>query len=154
MEMEKTYSQKIAGVFEVLSYILMIPAAFGLFYGLLMLLTGLKRGVAAETLLGLTPFVLAAVGVTLLVGYHKHARGRLAPNRVFALWMATAVFNLLLALPWLFGFVSVILSAVSRSRANAGANVVFFTGSVVYVYGAIIYYALKAYASEKPGKLR
>lgn len=145
---EKNYSQKVAGAFEVVSLLLLLPAAVGLFYGFLLILVGVKSGAAATVLIGLIPFAAAGVGVTLLVGYHQHARGRLAEKRVSALWTATVVFNFLLALPWLFGFISFILSSVGAPRAGFGREAIYLSGAVLYVYGALIYYAQKAAASE------
>jgi hypothetical protein len=153
-KMEKTYSQKVAAAFEVVSYGLMIPAAIGLLYAGILILMGLKnRGDAGAVLWGLVPFILTGIGISLLIGYRRHARGRLARKHIFTLWAATAVFNSLLGLPWLFSLLWSILR-VGQSFGRDSSDFAYLSAAVVYIYGTIIYYALKAYASEKPATLR
>src|SRR5215213_2222935 len=99
--MENTYSQKVAGVFELICYILLIPTFLSLIYPAIAVIGGLFSGHAGSFLFGLIPFGIAGVGVVLLVGYHKHVDDRLDEKHISTLWIATAVYNLLLLLPCL-----------------------------------------------------
>lgn len=87
---EKTVSQKIARVFEIADYILLVPSTLGL---------------AASLILGggaIAVFTIYVGGVVLLVGYFKHSRGKLSAGGVRALWIGTILFNGLFLAPSLY----------------------------------------------------
>ena len=84
---EKTVSQKIARVFEIVDYILLVPSLAGLFFGLMML------GSGDAGIFGLGIFVVFTIGIILLVGYFKHSRGTLSKAKTRNLWIGTIVFN-------------------------------------------------------------
>ncbi|CAN5588591.1 hypothetical protein BH20ACI4_BH20ACI4_25390 [soil metagenome] len=93
---EKTVSQKIARVFEIVDYFLLVPSLAGLFFGIAML------GDKNSFLFGLAICVVFIIGTVLLVGYFKHSRGRLSEKATAALWIGTILFNALFLLPTLF----------------------------------------------------
>ena len=93
---EKTVSQKIARVFEIVDYILLVPSLAGLFFGLMML------GSGDAGIFGLGIFVVFTIGIILLVGYFKHSRGTLSKAKTRNLWIGTIVFNGIFLLPSLY----------------------------------------------------
>lgn len=93
---EKTVSQKIARVFEIVDYVLLIPSLGGLLLGMMMLISGEAAGI------GLGILAVFTIGTILLVGYFKHSRGRLSEKSTVALWLGTIVFNGLFLLPSLY----------------------------------------------------
>lgn len=94
--LEKTVSQKIARVFEIVDYFLLVPSLAGLLFGIAMLSD--KNSLP----LGLAICTVFTIGTTLLVGYFKHSRGRLSEKSTVALWIGTILFNALFLLPTLF----------------------------------------------------
>jgi hypothetical protein len=143
--MEKTYVQKVARVFEAICYVLLIPAVFGFFYALLLIIFGFGAGEPYVVLCGLLPLVVTGVGIVLLVGYFKRSRDRLDEKYIAALWIGTIVYNFLLLLPWVF----VALSYVRSPSFADGLTVLYVATAVIFGYAAIIYFAFKAYSLEK-----
>lgn len=143
--MEKTYSQKVARVFEVISYVLLVPAFFGFFYAVLLIIFGLGAGDAYVFFCGLVPVMVAAAGIMLLVGYFKRSRDRLDEKYISALWIGTMVYNFLLLLPWIL----VALYHVKSSTFEDGLSVLYMATALIFGYAAAIYFAFKAYSFEK-----
>lgn len=135
--MEKTYSQKVAGVFEIVDYILLLPAILGV-----LLATLIFSGIT------LIVYGIFVGGVILLVGYRRHARGTLSPDNLSALWIGTAVYNFVLLLPCLI-FASKMLQ--NGASGKMGFSFLFVLG-VVFGYLAAIIAAVKAYIFEKRRK--
>lgn len=135
--MEKTYSQKIARVFEIVDYILLLPSILGVFLATLIfsIVTFLVYGI----------FI---AGVILLVGYRRHARGNLSPENLTALWIGTAVYNFILLLPCLIFASKMLQNGVS---GEMGFSFLFVLG-IVFGYLAAIVGAVKAYQFEKRRK--
>lgn len=94
--MEKTYSQKIARVFEIICYVLLAPTILSLIYPVFFIIGGALEGNAAMVFIGFIPFLIVAPGIALLVGYFKHSRGRLKEKNIPALWLETAIYNFIL----------------------------------------------------------
>lgn len=92
----RTFSQKIARVFEIVDYFLLVPSLAGLLFGVAML--GDKNSFP----FGLAICAVFTIGTTLLVGYFKHSRGRLSEKSTVALWIGTIFFNALFLLPVIF----------------------------------------------------
>ena len=95
MNAKKSLSQKIARVFEIVNYILLIPTSFieifVLFYGAQLLFSA-----GLTVLLFFIPTTLAyGFGGLLLYGYFKHWRGEISQVYAVWLWIGTIVFNLL-----------------------------------------------------------
>lgn len=93
---EKSVSQKIARVFEIVDYFLLVPSLGGLLFGLMMVAN------PDSALYGLAICAVFTVGTILLVGYFKHSRGRLSEKATVALWVGTIIFNGLFLLPSLY----------------------------------------------------
>jgi hypothetical protein len=85
------YSQKAARVFEIVDYILLIPAALGVLVASLM--------VFSVPLFTLVIWTIAGFGVALLIGYCRHSRGRLSERKVSMLWFGTIFYN---SIPMMF----------------------------------------------------
>lgn len=151
--MEKTYSQKIAGVFEIICYVLLVPTFLSLIYPIFFIIGGAFAGSAKMVSLGFIPFLIVAPGLVLLVGYFKHARGRLDEKYSSALWLTTAVYNFLLFLPWLY-YGSVLLQERSFQgyQGNEPLLGFLFILGMVFGYLAAITFSLKAYSFEKRRK--
>jgi hypothetical protein len=82
---KKPYSQKIAGVFEIVNYLLApIPLAFG---GLLLFF------VPWMFLLVLMIWIFCAPGLWLAALYFKHSRGELDEEKILGMWLGTIAFN-------------------------------------------------------------
>lgn len=96
---EKTISQKIARVFEIVDYVLLVPALAGLFFGVAMFSD------KSSLPFGLAICAVFTIGTLLLVGYFKHSRGRLSEKKTIALWVGTIAFNALFLLPALYSAV-------------------------------------------------
>ena len=79
--MENTYSQRVAGAFEIVDYVLLIPAAIGAFVGLL--------AIAWSPLFTLLMYTVLIIGIVLLVGYFKHSR-----NTLDSKYIASAILGL------------------------------------------------------------
>jgi hypothetical protein len=151
--MEKTYSQKVSRVFEIICYLLLIPTFVSLIYPFIMFVSGLTSGQGELALIGLLPFAIVGVGIALLIGYYKHSRGFLEEKKVPALWMTTAIYNLLLLLPWLGGAASV-LQKPNYYRHEAAGIPAEFLYLLVPIFGYIfaIVFAMKAYSFERRQK--
>ena len=135
--MEKTYSQKIARVFEIVDYILLLPA-----------IPGVLLATLAFSALTFIVYGVFIVGVLLLVGYRRHARGALGPENFSMLWIATAVYNFILLLPCL-----IYASQMLQTGASQEMGFFFFCVlGVVFGYLAAIIGALKAYSFERRRK--
>lgn len=133
----KTYSQKIARVFEIADYILLVPGILGVllatlfFNGITLIVYGIFIG-----------------GILLLIGYRRHWRGDLDPENLTKLWSGTAVYNSILLLPWLFG-----ASNMFQKGLSSDYGLFFlFVLAVVFGYLAAIVSAVKAYQFEKRRK--
>ena len=150
--MEKTYSQKVARVFEIICCILLIPTCFGLIYPVFFIIGGLMGGNTEVFLYGLLPFIIVGVGVVLLVGYFKHSRGRLDEKYISTLWMGTAVYNFLLLLPFLYAVADGLQSGKDFIR-DGNLTTLFIVLSIISGYISAIIFALKARAFENRKKL-
>lgn len=89
----KTFSQKAARVFEIVDYVLLVPSAVGLLFGLVMLFN------ITSFFYGLAICAVFTIGTLLLIGYFKHSRGTLDEEKIFPLWGGTLVYNVLPLLP-------------------------------------------------------
>jgi hypothetical protein len=140
--MERTYSQKVARTFEVADYILLLPASFGALLATL--------AFSAFTLLVYAFFI---VGVVLLVGYFKHSRGRLGAEYVSALWIGTAIYNLILLLPCLFWAAMILQEGIFRNSDGGAGMMAFMIGlAIIGGYLTAVLLAVKAYSFEKRKK--
>ena len=142
--MENTYSQRVAGAFEIVDYILLIPAAIGAFVGLL--------AIAWSPLFTLLIYTVLAVGITLLVGYFKHSRNTLDPKYVSALWLTSAVFNFLLLLPALF-YVAGMYQNLTFEKLLDSKMEFLIPLAIVFGYITAIILSLKAYSLDKYRKI-
>lgn len=120
-----TNSQKIARFFEIVNYFMLVPAAFGIFCSFLLI----------KELPWFTAIILgvSAVGMTLLVGYFKHSRGRLAESKVKALWIGTIAYNALFLLPMTYIVLSMAISeGIGLSRNFSEPS--FLLGAAIFVW--------------------
>jgi hypothetical protein len=104
--MQRSHSEFIARIFEIADYILLIPTTFIVIfwlipiflYGGLLSLAAIISGQAI--LIGVLFFVsyLALIGFAvlrsrLLIGYHRHSRGKLNQNQIDKLLLKTICYN-------------------------------------------------------------
>jgi hypothetical protein len=124
-----TNSQKAARGFEIVGYVMLIPAIFGL--------------IAASFFITEAPWftlliwAFAGYGVALLVKYYNHSRGRLPENKIAGMWIGTIVYNLVLLLPTLyFMAASFSFERTFSTRPNdiIGLSIVFWW--IIAVVGA------------------
>ncbi len=132
--MEKTYSQRIARVFEIVDYFLLLPAGVGALVGL--------AAIASSPVFSLLMFAILTVGLILLVGYYKHSRGTLNEKYISALWITTAVYNFILFLPWLY-----FASRVIDEEDGKKSFVVLVLFVLSYIFAIVS--SIKAYSFEK-----
>ena len=90
----KTATQKVARLFEVVDYLLIIPSTLAFLYGMFAALAGARSG-RREILVWAGGLMLAyTLGCYLFLGFFRHARGRQVWGGPVALWGLTALFNL------------------------------------------------------------
>ena len=147
---QKTYSQKVARIFEIVDYILLAPAGIGALVGMALLLSG-------QIPYAFLLFVFLAIGIILLVGYFKHSRGRLDEESVGMLWLTTVIYNSLLLLPFLFWAASILQGDGLRGyegRLDGGklAGFLILLGIISGYLSAIIL-AIRAFSFEKRKKI-
>lgn len=110
--MEKSYSEKLARVFEIVGYVLLIPIIFkGILWIIPLFIYGGILSFAA--LFSRKHFIYGAIffavyfvmlgififGIRLLVGYFRHSRKRLEKKKVDKLWVKTIIFNAIFFFP-------------------------------------------------------
>jgi hypothetical protein len=95
----KTFSQKIARVFEVVGYLFLVPAILSLIYPFLVAVASLFTLQIHFLMMSLIPFLIFGLGLALLVGYFKHSRGTLSEEKIIPLWFGTFFYNALPLLP-------------------------------------------------------
>lgn len=112
--MKQTYSEKLARLFEVVDYLLLIPLLYiGILYFIpYFLFAGLFAFAylfSKDYIFGVTFFAICfavfaifAFGIRLMMGYSKHSRGRLNKNKVDKLWISTICFNAIFFFPSLY----------------------------------------------------
>ncbi|MBK8148801.1 MAG: hypothetical protein IPK58_11485 [Acidobacteria bacterium] len=93
------FSQKAARVFEIASFLMLVPASLGLLLAAIIFFISILSGTPALLLFAIVPFALAGLGTLLLIGYHKHALGILDDRKRLPLWAGSFVFNLMPLLP-------------------------------------------------------
>lgn len=139
---EKTLSQKIARGLEITDYFLLIPAAFGVFWATICIF--------AAPLFTLIIWLIAAIGVILMVGYFKHSRSRLNEKYLFLVWGGTVLYNFLLSIPFLY-YTFILLKEPSMNGlkidANLKATVILIICSTFYL--VIVTLAAVAYKSAR-----
>jgi hypothetical protein len=142
---ERTYSQKIARVFEIVDYFLLFPAGIGALFGLSMIQT--------DPLYSVLLYGFLTVGIILLIGYFKHSRGTLDDSHFSALWITSAVYNFILFLPALYLASNLLQKNGLRDYEGrfSGGRIFFFliVVTVVFSYVAAITSSIKAYSFEK-----
>jgi hypothetical protein len=147
--MEKTYSQKVARIFEIIDYLMLLPAAVGALFGLALL--------GANPLYTLLLYTFLLIGLVLLVGYFKHSRGRLDEKYFSGLWLTTAGYNFVLLLPSLYWASMLLQTKGSFTDYDGGTNggtIIFFLIllGIVFSYLAAIVFSVKAYSFERRKK--
>lgn len=108
---QKTFSQKVARIFEIVGYVMLLPAVISLIYPLMALVASIADFRPEVVLFGSIPLILFGLGVVLLVGYIKHSRGSLDERKIVPLWGGTFFFNCLFLIPAVYS----ILTLTDRS---------------------------------------
>jgi hypothetical protein len=143
--MEKTYSQKVARVFEIIDYFMLLPAAIGFLFGLAL--------IASNPLYTMLLYAFLISGIILLVGYFKHSRGRLDEKYFSALWLTTAGYNLVLLLPSLYSASTLLQTESFKGYEGNSALISFlFLLGLVFSYLGAIVFSIKAFSFERRKK--
>jgi hypothetical protein len=114
--MDKTYSQKIALAFSIISSILLIPATFGLFFSMIFIIIGIQAlslGQEANFATFIFPSVILAIyilGVYLFVYHIKHYRGTVNSNKMNKIWIMTAIYNGIFSVSPIFTLIGLIVN--------------------------------------------
>jgi hypothetical protein len=91
---DMSFSQSLARVFEIIDFVLLLPATYGLVLSLAFI-----AFVPWLTLIIMGWFTL---GCFLLRGFFRHSRGRLDDSQVKRLWLATMGYNMVdLIIMWM-----------------------------------------------------
>jgi hypothetical protein len=144
--MGKTYSQKVAGAFEIVDYFLLLPTGLGALMATFLL--------AQSPMFALTIYAVIILGIVLLVGYFKHSRNTLDSKYISALWMTTAVYNFVFLLPTLYWVATMYQDIKYENLSNGGAVTFFLIClSAVFAYITAIILSLKAFSIERYKKL-
>jgi hypothetical protein len=110
--MNKTYSENIARLFEIVNYFLLLPIIICcifwviplLIYGGILSFAALfsRKHFIFGVLFFLIYFILFALlifGFTLMIGYFRHSRGKLNSGEVDKLWIKTLCYNAIFFFP-------------------------------------------------------
>jgi hypothetical protein len=153
--MNKTFSQKIARIFEIVGYLWLIPSIYMLFFALVLMLYSiafLANGSVVGLvgiLIGVIPFVIFGFGVFLLRKYYKHSRGLLDEEEILPLWFITLIFNLVFLLPAIYFYsVSPPVDFLDIDAAQYGTLLIgiltpFWWAAAVVLSGAAIVSEIK-----------
>ncbi len=79
---KKTYSQKIARIFIIIGFIMLIPPILKMIDSL----------VLNSDFVGPIYFFIVIFGLVLFAGYISHSRGDMKPDTVLWLWLGTIIF--------------------------------------------------------------
>ncbi len=121
--MNKTYSQKIALAFSIVSSILLIPALFGLALSVYIWVLGIYVLIAGSfgglVVIGIATLISISFGfgIYLLALYIGHYNGKLDKNRINRMWIKSAIFNGICSVISIFGFGHLIQNSFS-SKSN------------------------------------
>lgn len=94
----RNFSQKVARFFEIVDYVLLLPATLGFLYSLMLFPVG--------------PLIIGgwyALGCLLLRGFRLHSRGRMSNTDAARLWGFTLGYNLIELL---------VLAVITRGEIN------------------------------------
>lgn len=145
---QKTYSQKVARVFEIIDYFMLLPAAIGFLFGFAF--------IASNPLYTLLLYSFLIIGIVLLVGYFKHSRGNLDEKYFSALWLTTAGYNLVLLLPVLYWTSTLLQTGDFKGYDGRidGGMIIFFLIllGTVFSYLSAIVFSIKAFSFERRKK--
>jgi hypothetical protein len=142
---QKTYSQKVARVFEIIDYFMLFPAGIGVLVGFALFYS--------NPLYTLLLYAFLTFGIFLLAGYFKHSRGTLDEKYFSALWLTTAGYNFVLLLPCLYWASTLLQTENFKGYEGNGALVSFlFLLGIVFSYLAAIVFSIKAFSFERRKK--
>ncbi len=126
--MEKSYSEKVARIFEIGCYFMIVPAVFGLLYSVF------------SIILVIPVAIIFALGVLLFSCYADHSRGTLELNKVRIMWFSTILFNGLFSVPTVYSFANKIYEKgnLGFQEYNSGASVIWLTAFFTIVAWQIV----------------
>ena len=125
---KKHLSEKIARVFEIVGYILLIPTIPLVVFSALFIF---------PLLISIPVF---GIGLTLFAGYVKHSRGNLDESKIVILWIATFLFNFL---PLLF-----LATRYYSNAKDSFENVGFFSILLIFWWISACCLSLTAFYDE------
>jgi hypothetical protein len=109
--MEKSYSEKVARVFEIGCYFMIVPGILATLYSFLTII------------LAIPVLILFLLGIWMFKSYIKHSRGLLEESEVVLMWVLSFMLNTVFALVG----VSAFSSANWSVPESIGESAWFFT---------------------------
>ncbi len=109
--MEKSYSEKVARVFEIGCYFMIIPGILATLYSFLTII------------LAIPVLILFLLGIWMFKSYIKHSRGLLEASEVVLMWILSFMLNTVFALAGVLVF----SSADWNMPESIGESAWFFT---------------------------
>lgn len=146
--MKKSFSQKVARVFEIIGYLWLVPGILGLIFPLLGLIGSLMSLTFSSFLILMLPFLAFGLGVKLLVGYYRHSRGTLDEEKIRPLWIGTFLFNLVPFVPSFYLFCESYLKRQNRTYPQVDDSPFVFFGLLISWWGIAVLLSICAYFKE------
>jgi hypothetical protein len=149
--MGKSYSEKVAGVFEIVCCLLSVPASLGLVLSLYFWIIGVgylaEKGNPNLLIIAFTILLMAVLGWSLVYGYAKHSRSALGAKKIKFMWLSSIIFNFLLsilAIYWYYNPVFTKLDFPSFQTLNSNSQILWI---LIYsqILWILIYYTIVAW---------
>lgn len=109
---KENYSQKIARIFKIVGFIMLIPSILIMFVALSL----------NDVWIGPLLFFIVIFGWVLFAGYISHSRGNMKPDTIIWLWLGTIIFS---GVPLIFTLNRTILFLV-KSQFEGRYGIIFF----------------------------
>jgi hypothetical protein len=130
--MEKSYSEKVARVFEIGCYFMIIPGILGILLSLYIWVSGI--GLLFTTgnplVLVIAAIILspAIIGFWLFSAYIKHSRGSLETDKINRMWVLSIILNGIFSLPIAFAVIATLGSGTSMGLSiNSISEIILLT---------------------------
>ena len=144
--MKKTVSEKIAGLFAIVGFMLLIPSALSMFFPVMFLIVSVTQPNLYAFLLGLIPLLIFGLGVVLLVKYYKHSRGLLDEDKILPMWFGSLAYNLMFLAPTAYFYIKTAGENYSRQSPDNGGLLIF--GLAVTWWMLAVFLSVTAIVSE------
>ncbi len=110
---KENYSQKIARIFKIVGFIMLIPSILIMFVALSL----------NDVWIGPLLFFIVIFGWVLFAGYISHSRGNMKPDTVVWLWIGTIIFS---GVPLIFTLNRIISFLFKLPQFDLRYGIIFF----------------------------